>query len=269
MSSISSTRDWRSYDDVAETYERIHAPRLAEPARDLVTLAQIEPGARVLDVGTGTGVAAEAALAAGASVVGIDESLGMLRVARGSRPDLHLAAAQAIDLPFAGGAFDAVIGNFVIAHFTKYETALHELLRVLRPGGRMAFTAWADSLDELTRTWMELVEGVVPRAILTPAMDQRLPWRDRFRDREGLQEAVMDAGLRTVRTEVRRYRFRYGLDEYVEGLTTWATGRFVRSMLGERAFANLLQRARTVFAERFSDPVNDFREVVFAVGVKP
>jgi len=79
----------------------------------------------------------------------------------------------------------------------------------------------------------------------------------------------MEAGIRHVRTEVRRYRFVYPLDEYVEGLTTWATGRFVRSMLGESAFASFLERARAVFHERFADPVNDFREVLFATGSKP
>jgi hypothetical protein len=72
-----------------------------------------------------------------------------------------------------------------------------------------------------------------------------------------------------VRTEVRRYRFVYGLDEYVEGLGTWATGRFVRAMLGPAAFESFLERAKRVFAERFADPVNDFREVVFATSVKP
>ena len=79
----------------------------------------------------------------------------------------------------------------------------------------------------------------------------------------------MEAGIRHVRTEVRRYRFQYSLDDYVEGLSTWATGRFVRSMLGESAFADFLRRARVEFGERFADPVNDFREVLFATGTKP
>ena len=47
--------DWRSYDAVAETYARVHAPRLAEPASDLVEIADVRQGWRVLDVGSGTG----------------------------------------------------------------------------------------------------------------------------------------------------------------------------------------------------------------------
>lgn len=261
--------DWRSYDTVAETYERVHAPRLAEPAADLVRLAGVEPGFRVLDVGTGTGVAALAAEGVGGVVVGLDEAIGMLRVARATRPSIRLTAGQAIDLPFRDGAFDAVVGNFVVAHFTKYETALHDMIRVLRPGGRMALSAWADGEDELTRTWVELVESVVPRRVLQSSIAKALPWRERFTDRQALQEALMEAGLRRIRTEVREYRFVYELDEYVEGLGTWATGRFVRSMLGETAFASFLERARSVFGQRFADPVNDFRKVAFAIGTKP
>jgi SAM-dependent methyltransferase len=175
---------------------------------------------------------------------------------------------RGIDLPFRDGTFDAVLANFVIAHFTKYQTALHDMLRVLRPGGRLGVTAWSDGQDDLTRTWLELVHSVVPREVLQPAMDERLPWRDRFRDRAALEETLMAAGVRQVRTEVRTYRFRYALDEYVEGLGTWATGRFVRSMLGEAGFTSFLERARAVFAERFSDPVNDRRDVLFAVGAR-
>jgi ubiquinone/menaquinone biosynthesis C-methylase UbiE len=261
--------DWRSYDAVAETYARVHAPRLAEPARDLVEIAGVRDGWRVLDVGTGTGVAAIAAAGTGASVVGIDEAHRMLLQARAADGGLGLVAAEAIDLPFRDAAFDAVLANFVIAHFAKYKTALYDMLRVMRSGGRLAVSAWADGDDDLTRTWLELVESVVPREVLRPAMDERLPWRERFRQREPLEEALMEAGVRHVRTETRRYRFTYSLDEYLDGMGTWATGRFVRSMLGEPGFAAFLERARVVFAERFADPVNDFREVLFASGTKP
>jgi len=261
--------DWRRYDDVAETYHRVHAPRLAEPARDLIAFADVRSGERVLDVGTGTGVAATAARDAGAVVVGIDESVGMLRVARTASPDLAFLGAEAIDLPFRDARFDAVVANFVLAHFTRYQTALHDMMRVARPSGRIAVSAWMDTDDELTRTWRELVERAVPREIIEPALKQAIPWRERFRDRGKIAEAMLDAGLRQVRSEERRYRFQYRLDEYVEGLATWATGRFVRSMLGPSGFEAFLEKAKGVFAERFADPLNDFREVAFAVGVKP
>jgi len=261
--------DWRRYDDVAETYARVHAPRLAEPARDLVAIAGIGAGERVLDVGTGTGVAALAAQAVGASAIGVDESLGMLRAGRPEADGVALVGGEAIDLPFRDGRFDVVIANFVLAHFTRYQTALHDMLRVTRPSGRIAVSAWMDTDDELTRTWNELVEQVVPREIIQPALAQAIPWRDRFRSRAAITEAMLDGGLRQVRSEERRYRFRYTLDEYVDGLATWATGRFVRSMLGPSAFASFLERARATFAARFADPVNDFREVAFAVGTKP
>jgi hypothetical protein len=55
----------------------------------------------------------------------------------------------------------------------------------------------------------------------------------------------------------------------VEGLGTWTVGRFVRKMLGESGWASLMERTRAVFADRFPDPLNDFRDVLVAVGALP
>jgi ubiquinone/menaquinone biosynthesis C-methylase UbiE len=263
--------DWRTYDGVAATYERIHAQRVMEPARDLVALADPPNGGRVLDVGTGTGVAAEAArerINPGGLVVGADISLPMLEQGRRARPSVRLVVAEVIDLPFPDGAFDAVVGNFVVTHFTKYETALFDMIRVLRPGGRLALSAWADGVDDLTKTWLEIVESVVGPGMLQDVRSQAAPWAERFRDRSFIEEVLLGAGLKHVRTEQREYRFQYALDEYVEGLQTWTSGRFVRSMLGEGGWERLHAQAREVFADRFSDPVNDFRDVWLAVGTK-
>jgi len=261
--------DWRSYDDVAETYERVHAPRFAEPASDLVSLAGVTPGARVLDVGTGTGVAAEAAANAGAWAFGIDRSLGMLAVGSRARPHLWLVAADAIDLPFPIGAFDAVVSNFALAQFTKAETALHDIVRVLRPGGALAVSVWADRLDDLQRAWTDLALQVVPKDLLTEAMKRAQPGRERFADKTHLQEALHRAGLERIVIEPRRYRFTYGLEEYVDGLGAFATGRFVRGMLGDAGWASFLERAKAAFRERFADPLGDSRDVLVAVARKP
>ena len=261
--------DWRTYDRVAETYERVHAPRFTEVALDLIEMVGLAEDARVLDVGTGTGVVAQAAADGGASAIGIDESIGMLHIARRERPKVPVAAAQVIDLPFGPGRFDAVLASFVLAHFTKVETALFDIARVLRVDGRIGFTSWTDGVDSYQQTWRELVETVVPREMLQPAYEEAAPWHERFRSRTNVEETLIDAGFRSVRTEVVKYHWTYSLDDYLDGLQVWATGRFVRHMLGESGWASLRERARATFAERFPDPLNDFREVILATATKP
>ena len=59
----------------------------------------------------------------------------MLNVAHAVHPELRLAAAEAIDLPFRDGSFDAVVGTFVLAHFAKVDTALFDIVRVFREQG--------------------------------------------------------------------------------------------------------------------------------------
>jgi ubiquinone/menaquinone biosynthesis C-methylase UbiE len=260
--------DWRSYDLVAETYERVHAPRFREVARDLVGLTDVPAGAEALDVGTGTGVAAEVLSERGDAVVGVDPSLGMLTVGHRVRPTIRFVAARAIDLPFRDGRFDLLTANFVLAHFAKVETALFDLHRVLRPGGTIALSSWSDGPDAFQAAFREQVEQVVPRELLEPAYAQAAPWHERFRDRVNVEEALIDAGFRHVRTEIASYRWSYGLDEYLDGLETWATGRFVRGMLGEDGWASFRARVRAVFADRFADPLNDFRDVILAAGTR-
>jgi len=261
--------DWRTYDSVAELYGRVHAPRFAEAAQDLVRALGVVEGDRVLDVGTGTGVGVEAASNVGATAVGVDRSLAMLSVGHRHQPALRLLAGQVVDLPFRDRTFDVVMGNFVLAHFVKVETALFDVRRVLRPAGRVGFTAWADTKDAFQDAWLGLVENVVPRDMLAPAYAAAAPGHERMKQPAVIEEILRLAGFRQVRTERRRYQWTYARDELVEGLGTWTVGRFVRNMLGETGWASLMERARAVFADRFPDPLNDFRDVIVAVGTLP
>jgi ubiquinone/menaquinone biosynthesis C-methylase UbiE len=264
--------DWRSYDQVAADYERVHAPRTAQIGADLVTVAGVLPGERVLDIGTGTGVVAEAARQGAGDdtlVVGVDASLPMLLEARRARPSLRLAAAQAIDLPFRDARFDVVTAAFVLTHFTKYDTALHDILRVLTRGGRLAVSVWGEREDEFQRTWREQVEQVATKELLRGAMARAMPWEDRFRDPKRLEETLREAGLRPVRVERRQYRFEMSLEDYVISREVAASGRFLRDMLGPRMWDSFRDRVRALFRERFPDPLVDFRDVLLAVGTKP
>jgi ubiquinone/menaquinone biosynthesis C-methylase UbiE len=222
----------------------------------------------VLDVGTGTGVAAGVAAELGADAVGVDASIEMVRVGRAAHADLRLAAAEAIDLPFANGTFDAVVGTFVLAHFARVDTALFDIVRVTRPGGTVAFTSWADARDAFGDTWLELVTDVVPKELLEPSVARAIPNHDRFTRRAAVEEALHDAGLRHVRTEPATYEWSYALDDYLDGLEVWAVGRFAKEMLGPEAWTAFRARARSVFADRFPDPLHDRRDVLLAVGVK-
>ena len=261
--------DWRTYDRVAEVYDRVHAPHFADPARDLVAALAVREGDRVLDLGTGTGVGVEEATRAGATAVGVDRSVAMLATGMRARPDVRVAAAEAIDLPFGGGTFDVVMGNFVLAHFVKVETALFDVKRVLRPAGRVGFTAWSDGKDAYEDTWIELVESVVPREMLQPAYGAAAPGHDRFKQPSAIEDTLREAGFRNVRTERKRYQWTYPREDLVDGLGTWTVGRFVRNMLGEDGWASLMERTRATFAERFPDPLNDFRDVIVAVAALP
>jgi ubiquinone/menaquinone biosynthesis C-methylase UbiE len=104
-----SAANWVSYDAVVESYERYHVDRgYALQARDIVLMLGLADGARVLDVGTGTGEAALAALARCTGVVGLDPSLPMLRLA--TKKGLGLVVAgEAAGLPFRSEQFDAVV----------------------------------------------------------------------------------------------------------------------------------------------------------------
>jgi ubiquinone/menaquinone biosynthesis C-methylase UbiE len=259
--------DWRAYDSVAADYARVLSTRLEPVAADLVALAGVEPGWRVLDVGTGTGVTARAAAAAGASVVGVDAAPGMLRVAAGE--GISYAAAAAIDLPFAGGTFDAIVATFVLSHFAAYDTALFDMLRVLRPGGRIGVATWAAGQDEFLRTWQEVAEEFADRRMLRDARTRAMPWDETFSHLDRLTEALHRAGLRRIRAETRGYRFDMSAEDYLTSREIGSTGRFLREMLGSGPWGRFRARARQVFAERFPPRFRDFREVNLAVGTKP
>jgi ubiquinone/menaquinone biosynthesis C-methylase UbiE len=125
----------------AANYERYFVPAIGEPlARDLIELAELRFGERVLDVACGTGVVTRfAAEEVGeAAVGGVDVNPAMLAVAReavgDARVDWHEASAEA--LPLEDGSFDVVLCQMGLQFFPDRPRALREVHRVLRPGGR-------------------------------------------------------------------------------------------------------------------------------------
>jgi ubiquinone/menaquinone biosynthesis C-methylase UbiE len=261
--------DWRAYDDVGAEYLRVLAPRMALPAADLVELLEPSPGWRVLDVGTGTGVVARALAAReGVTVTGVDLAVGMLEQAIREDGGPAFAAAAAIDLPFRDGTFHGVTAAFVLSHFARYETALFDMLRVLRADSRMGVTAWGPGGDEFSTAWTEVAQEFAETEILRDARQRAMPWDERFSDPNRLKDVLYEAGLRHLRVERREYRFEMTADDYLTGREIAATGRFLRTMLGEELWQRFRARTREVFADRFPPVFHDFRDVNLAIGTK-
>jgi demethylmenaquinone methyltransferase/2-methoxy-6-polyprenyl-1,4-benzoquinol methylase len=129
---------------LAPTYDRYAAllsygqdPRWR---RFLVSRVAAGPGDRVLDVATGTGAVARALVRQkGCSVVGVDQSPEMLaEAARRLDGSVELVEASAESLPFADGAFDALTFTYLLRYVDDPRAVLHELARVVRPGGTVA-----------------------------------------------------------------------------------------------------------------------------------
>ncbi|MFZ0160637.1 MAG: demethylmenaquinone methyltransferase [Kineosporiaceae bacterium] len=129
------------FDEVAHRYDRTNdvlSLRQDRRWRSHVARAlDVRPGETVLDLAAGTGTSSECLADAGARVVPCDFSLGMLEVGKRRRDDLAFVAGDALHLPFADGAFDAVTISFGLRNVVEVDAALIELRRVTRHGGRL------------------------------------------------------------------------------------------------------------------------------------
>jgi SAM-dependent methyltransferase len=131
------------WEHVVPSYEDYFGRLTVQSHPALLDALAVGPGTRMLDVASGPGYLAEAAIERGATATAVDFSASMIAHARQLHPEIEFHIARAEHLPFGDESFDAVGINFGMLHFPEPERALEEAARVLRADGRIAFTVWA------------------------------------------------------------------------------------------------------------------------------
>jgi SAM-dependent methyltransferase len=181
-----ATKDVGAYDSLAG---RVTA-RLAEP---LLAAVGAGAGTRILDVATGPGYVAARAAELGADPVGLDFSEAMVAFARVRAPEVEFVHGDATELPFPDGSFDAAVGAFVLLHLGSPERAVAEAARVLKPGGRAAFTVW--DVPSRGRWLGVLLDAVADVGAAPPADVPPGPPLFRFADESEFRRLLGDADL--------------------------------------------------------------------------
>lgn len=144
------------FDKIARDYDRMNHLMTAGLDRCWRKSAVRGLHGKVLDVACGTGDMAVELLRQGCSVTGVDLSKEMMAIAKRKAPQAEYSLADVERLPFGEASFDAVTCAFGVRNFVHLEQGLHEMLRVLKPGGRMVILELATPDSSLIRPFYNL-----------------------------------------------------------------------------------------------------------------
>lgn len=151
------------FDKIARTYDRLNRVMTLGLDRRWRRRAVRDLHGNVLDVACGTGDMAVSLVERGYTVTGVDISEEMLAIARQKAPMVTFMIADAEHLPFPDASFDAVTCAFGVRNFVHLEQGLSEMLRVLKPGGRMVILELATPDSPLLRPFYNLyTKHIIP-----------------------------------------------------------------------------------------------------------
>jgi demethylmenaquinone methyltransferase/2-methoxy-6-polyprenyl-1,4-benzoquinol methylase len=196
------------FDRIARVYDLMNSVMTAGMhhrwRRRAADLAAVGPGARALDVASGTGDLALELRSRGAEVVGMDFSERMLELARQKAPDVRFEQGNALELSYADGEFDAATVGFGARNFSDLRRGLAEMARVVRPGGRVVVleitTPERPPLSWFFRLWFDRLVPLLGRVAGDPEAYSYLPSSvRRFPGARALAAEMAAVGLVRIR----------------------------------------------------------------------
>ena len=247
----------RDSDKNPEIIRQLFAP----VSEALIDDAEIAPGQSVLDVATGSGEPAlriAKLVGSNGEVVGIDPVASLIEAARGvaERRSLNNArfdTGSADSLPFPDDRFDAVVSRFGVMFFSSPVAGTREMLRVLKPGKKMAFAVW-HFLDN--NPFHNVLARIVDPVLPPPELPPDAPEAFRFAAAGKLQAIVAQAG---AANPVERL-FRFSIDVPLSPEDFWNVRMEMSEKLRERlaklqpdSFEDLKRRSIAAFQE-YSSP---------------
>ena len=195
-----------NYSSAADGYAEFWSPVIRPPACRMLAALPWEGKDRILDVGTGTGALLPElrSFAPAATIVGVDLAPGMLRLAQQTRA--RLAMMDAAELGLRAAAFDGAVMAFVLFHLPSPQAGLREVRRVLRPGGSLGVTTWAEEImPAVSQLWDEELAAAGARDP-SPQPPRHHELMDTTEKLSGL---LTDAGFVVARAWIERIEHRW------------------------------------------------------------
>lgn len=200
MSDAFTDFEHQGWERVANKYDSVWASSTRQFIPPLLDAAHVAEKMSILDVGCGPGYVSAAAAERGATPIGLDFSEEMIAIAKKKFPRIEFRQGDAQSLPFPDASFDRVLANFALLHLADPGRACAEAARVLKPGGRFAFTTWAKISEN---PFVKLVDDAIQaHANLDVDLPPGPPYylfenQDEFR--EALARAGFDAASMTFK----------------------------------------------------------------------
>jgi ubiquinone/menaquinone biosynthesis C-methylase UbiE len=263
------------WSEVAEDYQNITVPFLAQYIPALLEAAELKPDMNVLDVGSGTGLAALAAaekISPDGRVLATDLSDSMLDILRKiisernvENIDIYHMPAEELDVESL--TFDRVISNFGLIFFQEPHKALEEMCRVLKDDGKIAVSTWAAQERCLVLGLMDRIMKDTIKEFLNPMAPSIFD----FGTEEILHNALVEAGFKSVKVHSEIHTARYKkAEDYWEKL--YRTGPDLRDIVANLPDENLKLLKSRIFKEvekyRDGEKIVLPSEALIATGIK-